>query len=138
MKEIPVVTCFLEYEGKILLLHRSDKVGTYKGYWAGVSGYCEKDDPLDQAYIEISEEVSLDSEEVKLVKRGDPLPVPDSRGDRIWNVFPFLFTVLSPASIVLDWEHTEFAWIMPEELEDYQTVPWLSKTLARVWSPEKK
>jgi 8-oxo-dGTP pyrophosphatase MutT (NUDIX family) len=138
MKEIPVVTCFLEYEGKILLLHRSDKVGTYKGYWAGVSGYCEKDDPLDQAYIEISEEVSLDSDEVRLIKKGEALPVRDSRGDRIWKVYPFLFSVLSPDCIVLDWEHTECTWITPEEMADYLTVPWLSKTLAMVWPSEKK
>jgi 8-oxo-dGTP diphosphatase len=103
-----------------------------------VSGYCEKDDPLDQAYIEISEEVSLDSDEIRLRKKGEALPVPDSRGDRIWKVYPFLFTVLNPDSIVLDWEHTECAWIRPEEMEDYLIVPWLPKTLSMVWPPEGK
>jgi hypothetical protein len=34
----PVITCFVMYEGKILLLKRSDKVGTYKGFWNSVSG----------------------------------------------------------------------------------------------------
>jgi hypothetical protein len=58
MEETHVVTCFLERDSdkKIALLRRSQMVGTYKGRWAGVSGYIEKENtPLKQAFEEIRE-----------------------------------------------------------------------------------
>ena len=58
MKEIAVVTCFLTHRGRILLLKRSDRVGSYRGRWAGVSGYMETE-PDAQALVEIFEETGL-------------------------------------------------------------------------------
>ena len=56
----PVVTNFLRYRGKILLLQRSSKVRTHRGKWAGVSGYIEGDeDPAERAIIEIKEETRI-------------------------------------------------------------------------------
>jgi hypothetical protein len=40
-KRVQVVTVFLEYERKILLLRRSLKVRTMQSLWAGISGYIE-------------------------------------------------------------------------------------------------
>ena len=37
-KEIHAVTSFLESEGMILILLRSERVSTYQGIWGGVSG----------------------------------------------------------------------------------------------------
>ena len=52
-----VATSFLTYRGKILVLKRSGKVGSYQGAWAGVSGYVEEDEqPLDTALKEVEEE----------------------------------------------------------------------------------
>lgn len=56
MEERRVVTCFLEHDGKIPLLRRSQRVGTYRGRWAGVSGYIEEGNtPYAQALEEIRE-----------------------------------------------------------------------------------
>ena len=43
-----VVTTFLQYEGRILLVQRSSRVGTYQGCWSAVSGYLEDAKPLLQ------------------------------------------------------------------------------------------
>ena len=59
-----VVTSFIRHRGKILVLRRSEKVGTYKGKWAGVSGYLEDPTPLAQALREINEETGLTGSEV--------------------------------------------------------------------------
>jgi len=49
MQEAKVVTCFLLRRAaagdEVLLLRRSQKVGTYRGRWAGVSGYLEEAAP---------------------------------------------------------------------------------------------
>jgi PncC family amidohydrolase len=132
LEEKHVVTCFLEQSKLILLLRRSGRVGTYQRLWAGVSGYIETD-ALDQAFTEIREETGLFNNNIKLIKQGKPLEVIDQSLHRKWIVHPFLFHVLDPQKIMLDWEHTEFAWVKPKELKKYNTVPGLAKALKIVF-----
>ena len=127
-----VVTVFLTHRSKILVLKRSREVGTYKGHWAGVSGYLESEDPLKQAYSEMAEEVGLSKQDVTLVKAGKPLEIVDDAQDRAWRVHPFLFSVHEPDTIRLDWENIEMRWILPEEIDQLKTVPALKETLERV------
>jgi hypothetical protein len=78
LKEKQVVTCFLESGGEILILRRSEQVGSYQGRWAGVSGYIETNAD-EQALVEIEEGTSLCWKDLKLIKRGKPLPIKDER-----------------------------------------------------------
>ena len=87
-----VVTCFLESQGKILVLLRSQRVGTYRGKWGGVAGFLESISPLDQAFTEIREETGLLPADITLLKQGTPLPVSDAALGREWVVHPFFFT----------------------------------------------
>jgi PncC family amidohydrolase len=128
LEEKHVVTCFLEQSKMILILRRSNRVGTYQRLWAGVSGYIETD-PLDQAYSEIREEAGLFKNNIRLVAQGKTLEVIDKDLNRKWIVHPFLFHVLDPDKIMTDWEHTEIKWIKPGDLSKYPTVPGLSKAL---------
>ncbi len=133
MEERHVVTCFLEHDGKILLLRRSEKVGTYRGKWAGVSGYLEEGHiPLEQAMQEIEEETGLNAEDVELVKEGQPLEAVDKELGWKWVVHPFRFAVSRPEKINIDWEHTELRWIDPNDMSKYETVPNLKETWERV------
>ena len=55
-----IVTVFIEYQAKILLLRRSQNVKTMKGKWAGVSGFIEKSEPpVSRALTEIQEETGM-------------------------------------------------------------------------------
>ena len=131
LQEKRVVTCFLESGGEILILRRSERVGSYRGRWAGVSGYVETT-PDEQALVEISEETALCKEDLRLIKKGKPLPVEDKRLGVRWIVHPYLFHIKERDKIRIDWEHKETKWIKPEEISNYQTVPMLKETLARV------
>ncbi|MFA5398994.1 MAG: nicotinamide-nucleotide amidohydrolase family protein [Dehalococcoidia bacterium] len=131
LEEKHVVTCFLEQRQLILILRRSNKVGTYQRTWAGVSGYIETD-PLDQAYSEIREETGLFKNNIRLVKEGKTVEVVDEKLHRKWIVHPFLFHVLDPDKILIDWEHTECKWIKPGDLSGYTTVPGLDRALRSV------
>jgi 8-oxo-dGTP diphosphatase len=125
-----VVTVFLEHNGKILLVRRSQSVGTYRGRWSGISGYLEHE-PLEQALIEVREETGLSGDEIELVKQGEPLQILDVEQNRRWRVHPFLFRVKHPDAIRLDWENLELHWILPSEIDNYDTVPSLKETLTR-------
>ena len=132
LQETQVVTCFLESGSEILLLRRSEQVGSYQGRWAGVSGYIEQT-PDEQALVEIAEETGLSGEDLKLVRRGKPLTVEDEKLGVRWVVHPFLFQIKDRGKIKIDWEHKETRWIDPKDIGNYQTVPMLKETLARVY-----
>lgn len=126
-----VVTAFLRNRGEILLLRRSDAVGTYVGSWGGVSGFAEGD-PEDQVWAEIREETGLE-ESVSLVRSGHPVRVEDSDIGREWTVHPFLFDCDSRA-VELSEEHDAFEWVPPTAIldADRETVPALWEAYERV------
>ena len=127
-----VATSFLTYRGKILILKRSAKVGSYQGAWAGISGYIEEgEQPLDTALKEVEEETGLKIGREALLRVGETLPAYDKDRDVLWLVHPFLFK--APTNkIRLDWEHETYAWIKPKDIKQYKTVPRLSDALERV------
>ena len=124
-----VVTCVLLHDGKILLLKRSDKVGTYRGKWACVSGYVEEGDKIeDRAFREIEEETGLSRDNLKLEKTGQPDGFFDEAEKKSWRVHPFLFTS-DTGDVKIDWEHIEYRWIEPSEIGNYDTVPKLKEVV---------
>lgn len=136
-----MVTCFLlrrDPDGteRVLILRRSPRVGTYRGSWAGVSGYLEARNPMAQAYRELREEVGLGRRNVRLLAAGEPLPVEDEPLGVRWLVHPFLFALVPGREPVLDWEHTESRWVAPSQLGRFKTVPALREALARVYPAE--
>jgi ADP-ribose pyrophosphatase YjhB (NUDIX family) len=143
MRETHVVTCFLLRTGphghdEVLILRRSGRVRTYRGRWAGVSGYVESmplraSSPEKQARREIHEETGLSPADAELVRTGEPLTFDDLDLDTRWTVHPFLFRVRPGAAIAIDWEHTEARWVRPRALGRYRTVPRLRDALARVY-----
>ncbi len=120
VEQVDVVTAFLKKDDSILLLKRSDEVKTYKGRWAGVSGYLDMDNPLEQAKTEIEEETKLDG---KLLSKGEIVRTREGR--KIWNVHPFLFEVDGEPE--LDWESEEYKWVRPDKIKKMKTVPKLWK-----------
>lgn len=130
LKRQEVVTAFLRHAGKILIVRRSGKTGTYQHRWSGISGYLEDPTPLQQAIREIREETGLEEAAVRLVRAGKPLSIPAPELKTCWIVHPFLFDIDAPDRIRLDWENTECRWVARQELEDYPTVPALAKALA--------
>ena len=113
-------------------MRRSQQVGSYQGRWAGVSGYIETTAD-EQAMVEIKEETGLSGEDLKLVKKGKSLSIKDEGLGIKWVVHPYLFHIKDRSKVQIDWEHKEVRWIRPEDIDNYQTVPRLKETLARVY-----
>jgi len=126
------VTSILRCYGKILILKRSDKVRYHQGLWEGVAGHVEKDDAVDErAIMEIEEETGLKREQLRMIKRGEPFAVRDKNIGTEFLVHPYLFDV-ETNKVTIDWEHTEYVWIVPQDIYDYQFVPDLDRTLRAV------
>ena len=126
-----IVTSFIKNNDKVLILKRSDKMKSMKCLWAGVSGIIEKNDttPLARAKTEILEETGIDEEEIELLKANERIKIEAAQyKNHEWNIFPFLFKTKNP-EIKLNWENSEFKWIKPNEIKNYETVPELEKIL---------
>jgi len=126
-----IVTSFIKNDDKILILKRSDKVKSMKCLWAGVSGIIEKNDttPLERAKIEIFEETGINEKEIELLKSIEQIKIESAQyKNHEWNIFPFLFKAKNP-EIKLNWENSDFNWIEPIQIKNYETVPELEKIL---------
>ena len=142
MSPTHVVTSFLMRldtgTPRILIVQRSSRVGSYHGQWAGISGFVEAGiTPDEQAYTEIREETGLQSEQVRMLRRGAVVKHLDPALGRHWYIHPFLFQVLTPESIRTDWEANEMRWILPSELVNYKTVPKLLEVYASALQGEE-
>ena len=130
MRSTRIVTSFIKNSDQILILKRSEKVRSMKGLWSGVSGMIENNEnPLDRAKIEIFEEIGMKEDEIKLVKKSEKMKISSSQYiNHQWEIFPFLFET-KKETIQLNWENSDFKWILPIELKNYETVPSLEKLL---------
>ena len=133
MRSTKIVTSFITNNDKFLLLKRSEKVKSMKGLWAGISGIIEKNEtPLERAKIEIFEEVGIEESSINLLKSADLIRIESPQyKNHEWEIFPFLFETTN-TEIKLNWENSDFKWINPDELSNYETVPSLKKVLANL------
>src|SRR6266581_4663342 len=90
---------------RILIVRRSQRVGSYNTRWAGISGFVEAGvTPDEQAYTEIREETALQRDQVRMLRRGAVVEHLDPALGRHFYIHPFLFEVLTPDAIRIDWE----------------------------------
>ena len=84
------------------------------------------------AWKEIRDGTTLTSDDLTLLHAGKPhrLFAADLSGR--WTVYPFAFVLKDNAGeIKINWKHTEWKFVQPEEVETYHTVPDLDITLWR-------
>jgi ribose 1,5-bisphosphate isomerase len=126
--EVPrteVVLAVVQRNGLICLVRRSDRVATSRGMWSVVTGYVEPGvDALTQACQELDEELGLRSPSARLVRGIPPVPLTSAASGKQFLVHPFLFEGGDAWEAVLNWEHTELAWVEPTRLADPDCVSW--------------
>lgn len=134
LKTAAVVTVFVRQARtkKILLLQRSDQVGTYAGLWNTVAGYLDDEkSPEEKARIELHEELNLDPTRFRFIKEGPVFEFKDPVLNRSWIVHPLLFET-DQEEVTLNWEHVAYQWANQEELMKYPMTPQLDESLGRV------
>ncbi len=129
----PVITVFVKSGNQLLILRRSDKVGSYQGKWNTVAGYLDEVKPVRNKVLkELEEEIGVEEDEISSITYGEPWKFRDSEIGRTWLINPVMVELKQKPRIKLDWEHTEFKWIEPSELNDFATVPNLVKSWKKV------
>lgn len=127
-----VLTVFVQYKNEILLLKRSDKVGTYKGLWNTVTGYLDEPKSIiEKIKEELREELDIEGNIIQSYSIGKSFQFTDIKINKTWIVYPANIKLNQKPEIKLDWEHTEYIWIKPKDIKKYKTVPNLHLSLER-------
>jgi HAD superfamily hydrolase (TIGR01549 family) len=110
------VAAFVKFDGRILLLKRSDKVATYQNQWAVVHGRIEDGEAAEKrARIEVKEETGLDA---RVIKKGRMVVYEDRALGISWHMIPVLLEA-KEHKVRLNWENTDYIWVKPEEIKKY-------------------
>jgi len=126
----PVLNVVLKWKDKILILKRSDKVKNYKRKWNTLGGYL---DDLQSLQEKVREELREELQIVKItdsqIHLGTPYTLKDTEINKTWIVHPVVVLFKKKPKVVLDWEHTEYRWIHPGEINDFDTIQKLDDML---------
>lgn len=135
----PAVLCFVMHQARLLLVKRSDKVLAYGGKWHGIGGFL--DDPqkslMQKIHEELNEELGVQEKDIDHVVTGKMLRVDDPFFKRTWELCLALVELKAEPTIRLDWEHTAYRWIDPEDLASYDAVPGLQDAFEVARNMEK-
>lgn len=132
---VPLLSCFLQADDRVLVLKRSAKVRSYPGKWCAVARIVDR--PRDLRALvedELRVEVGLAARHIVDLVAGEDYLFRDEMLGRDWHVYPILVHVAGRPRIEIDWEHVDFAWVRPEDLARLDTVPMLEESLRRVLS----
>lgn len=131
-RRVPLMVCFVECQGKLLLLKRSSKVRSYQGKWCAVAGYIDRPQPLEELVCaELRAELGLAPEQVAGLAVGEAYEYTDRLLDRTFRIHPVMVRLRGRPRIEIDWEHTDFEWVAPEAVGGYDTVPMLEESMRR-------
>lgn len=133
-KTCAVMTIFVEFKGKVLIMKRSDKVSTYKGKWMTLAGYYDEKVPLRKKVLEeFREEIGLDYKIIKSFEVFTPIKIPDKKINKEWMIFTCKIVLKKRPKIKLDWEHTGYKWVKPDEVLKMDIVPSLAASMDKVY-----
>jgi 8-oxo-dGTP pyrophosphatase MutT (NUDIX family) len=133
--ECLVLTVFITYNKKILLLKRSRNVGTYKNKWNTVTGYIDEKKPIfDKIIEELEEEIDINKKNIVYYTLFESFEFIDKKINKKWIVYPSIVELKKKPKIKLDWEHSEYKWINPRDILKYDIVPNLDLSLKKVFA----
>lgn len=120
----PVINVVVQYQNKILLLKRSEKVNSYKGKWNTLGGYLDEVKPVrEKVEEELGEELKINNLEKTKFSYGEIYEFHDKEIGKTWIIQPVLVEFARRPNIKLDWEHTDARWIFPKEITKFDCVP---------------
>lgn len=128
----PVVNCMVYFDEHVLLLRRSSRVGADQGKWSGVDGYIDTLDPLRSTVLkELKEELGLAEGLIADIQIARPYRSADSAAKKTWIVYPVLVELTKAPDITLDWEHTRYEWVKPDQIGRFDLLPGQERVLKK-------
>jgi 8-oxo-dGTP pyrophosphatase MutT (NUDIX family) len=130
----PIVMCTVTCDDAILIAKRGFGLADAEGYWSTINGFIDEIKPVKEiAQQETQEELGL-KVDLDSIKVGISYTLQNPKEKRKYVVFPCLIRLKNKPAIILDREHTDYAWIPREKLESYHILDDLSYSVDRALS----
>lgn len=134
IRRAPVLNCVVQYQDKILLVQRSEKMKFYPGYWNGISGFLDDDRSVwEKAKEEVREEAGIEEENILGIREGKVFEQDEPEYDKTWIVHPVLVEV-GTDKIKLDWEAQDYQWVVPDDAKKFNLLPGFEQVLEVLFS----
>lgn len=118
----------VKYKDEILVLKRNSKRKSSPGKWQTVSGFMKEFEAAEETVLrEVKEETDLEG---RIERSGEVFEVTDEW--RRWVIIPYLVSVDSKEIEIDPEEHSEYRWIKPEDIEEYDIVKGVRSDLKSV------
>ncbi len=125
----PVINCVVMFQGKILLVKRSETLNFYPGYWNGISGFLDDQKDFDEKVREeIHEELGLESSHIQTIQHGQIFHQDEPKYNKTWIVHPVLVSI-DTDRINTDWESQSLSWVAPSQARKMKLLPGFEKVL---------
>lgn len=129
MQQRVVNGAFIVHDGKFLIAKRSDNDTFLPGIWEIPGGKLEfGEEPSVGALREIKEETGLD---VELVTPLSVWSYGDNHEGTQYIQIDYLCKIIDETNVKLSEEHSDFAWITFEELNNYEISPEMKKEILK-------
>jgi hypothetical protein len=127
-----VLNCVVVAGNKVLLTKRSSEVIAYPNTLSGVSGFIDKTDIsiLDQAKLELVEEVGAPLQKITRLKTSQPFIQVDDSINREWHVFAVLVEFSEIFTPKTNWENKSADWYELDSLNSIKLMPGFPETLS--------
>lgn len=120
-------------EDKLLLVKRSDEVSFYPGKWNWPSGFIDEPKPLRRlAEQELHEETGITHEQIADIAYASPITLNDPDLGKTWVIYPVLAYMTNKPQPALNWEAEDFAWVEPDDIDAYDTIPGVDDNIRAV------
>lgn len=128
METYATVIGIVKFQDKILLLKRTSTRTSSPNKWQPVSGFIKEREPAEDAVLrEIKEETGLDG---TIEKKGKVFEISDDYGR--WIIMPFLVSVNSNIVEIDSGEHSEYSWVRPKEIHNFDLIAGVEQDLKSV------
>ncbi|MFH1750212.1 MAG: NUDIX domain-containing protein [Candidatus Micrarchaeota archaeon] len=129
----PIIACFVEYKGKILLLKRSKNVSTHENRWNNISGYIDQERPLGYfVRNELREEAGIRGGNIARLRFGKRYEFYDRETKCTYDIHPVLVKLKRKQKVSLNDEHTARVWAGIGRIREYGVIPSTITSLKRV------
>ena len=130
-EHIVVITGVVKFKDKILILKRNSEMEMHPNKWSFPGGKVIAGETLlETLKREIKEETNLEIEDIKKYISDYTFIRPNGK-----NTIGFCFLVNSKSKeIKLSKEFIESVWIKPEEIENYDIIPYLKNEVKKAFS----